>query len=223
MNYLQFSSDQKNLWPSIRQKIESLVSKKRNHTLKVLISGGITPYRLYQNISNSKSLVLKNAIYFQTDERIIDITSSLSDQSKAESAFSGMLIKNQNWFPFPVEKLISNSDYVDLKEKYFDRLEKIDLCILGIGNDGHFASVFPHQSIPDTFCYRTLAPDYLEVKNRITLNPQIIFKSKCIVSILEAPRKLNVMSDIFNPKLSENDFPVKRFLKHDNFNVIMIT
>ena len=102
------------------------------------------------------------------------------------------------------------SDFIPLnKNLYKDNNFKfpLDICLLGIGNDGHFASLFPNM-INNT---NTLDPksklNIIEINAngdpflpRISMNLPLILSSKLIILIIKGKMKQEVLRDAYTNK-----------------------
>ena len=116
----------------------------------VAISGGSTPRRLYSLLASEqyRDKVMWNRVhFFWTDERCVPKDSEESNFKTAfDALFSKIPLPAQNIHrikgELPPEK--AAEDYANDIRKFFGKSEVIfNLVILGIGEDGHTASLFP--------------------------------------------------------------------------------
>ena len=102
------------------------------------------------NKLTNKDFKVKSRIFW-VDERCVEPTSDESNYGSAHKNFlSKMNIPKENIFRIKGEKKSSEEaqSYTRLLSKevdLIDNLPSFDLCILGIGGDGHTASIFPHE------------------------------------------------------------------------------
>ena len=83
-----------------------------------------------------------------------------------------------------------------------------DLIMLGLGEDGHTASIFPNQLelIDDEkICAVAINPDTKQ--KRITLTGEIINNSKNILFIVTGKKKSQVVADILQNKIVAEKYP----------------
>ena len=78
-------------------------------------------------------------------------------------------------------------------------IESYDLCILGMGNDGHIASIFPNMSNLEEALYGkasllNLYDGYPDV-SRVTMSLNEINKSDQIILLIKGEKKFNLLMD----------------------------
>ena len=117
----------------------------------VALSGGSTPRNLYSLLATQSDVPWGQIRFFFSDERHVPPDSSDSNFRMAyESLFSRAPIPHENIFRVPAE--IPDADtaaqsYEQTLRQFFqleaDDLPRFDLILLGLGPDGHTASLFP--------------------------------------------------------------------------------
>lgn len=128
---------------------------KRKGRFTVLLAGGSTPKSLYRLLSGEKffnRIEWKKVFFFFGDERDVLPDNEQSNYRMAnENLFTPLQISDENIFRWQTElqspALIAEKyeqcikDFFDLPENEFPRF---DLVLLGMGGDGHTASLFPY-------------------------------------------------------------------------------
>jgi 6-phosphogluconolactonase len=113
----------------------------------VALSGGSTPKAIFlklTNEANSKRVQWEKVRLFWSDERSVGPDNPDSNYKMAmDAGFSTLPIKRDNIFRMKAEKdieihAILYEDAIERKAKVFD------LIMLGMGDDGHTASLFPY-------------------------------------------------------------------------------
>ena len=89
-----------------------------------------------------------------------------------------------------------------------NKLPSIDLSILGIGNDGHTASIFPYQMekfIDCNSCFVGTHP--VSKQKRISLSKNIINNSSEIIFHVTGKNKSDVVDEIINERGDYKSYP----------------
>ncbi len=185
---------------------------KLNNRFSLVLTGGSSPINLYKGLSQS-NINWANVDFFIGDERFV---SSKSDFSNFKLVNNNLLKKihvnkKQIYLINANKKKISQStqDYKNKIIKYFkDKEINFDLTLLGMGNDGHIASLFSRdKKIFSAELVRSIKRiDF----NRITIGLNVINKSKKIVLWLPNKKKFNY----FNSLKTKTIKPVKLLKKN---------
>ncbi len=100
-----------------------------NKSPHLILSGGNSPKHLFKIISQNKEY-FKEATFLMSDERIVDT----EDPNSNEGEFI-------RFSTIPRDNLISLHDRAITQK--LKNISSYDIAILGMGEDGHFASIFP--------------------------------------------------------------------------------
>jgi 6-phosphogluconolactonase len=119
----------------------------------VALSGGNTPASMYALLASPpyKEIDWKKIYIFWGDERCVALDSSDNNAFNAKSILLDKVpIPKKNIFTIPVdESPVNAAIYYEATIKIFFKTDKpiFDLILLGMGDDGHTASLFPYSSI----------------------------------------------------------------------------
>jgi 6-phosphogluconolactonase len=118
----------------------------RDGRFSLALSGGKTPRRLYE-LLNGAPMDWRKTHLFWGDERCVPRTDPASNYGMAAKALlSGVSVPPQNVHAMPVEigsPTMAASAYEQELRSYFRGLPTFDLILLGMGPDGHTASLLP--------------------------------------------------------------------------------
>jgi len=205
---------------------ETIKNIPANSPFSFAFSGGTTPIPIYQKLSQEK-LPWENSMIFQVDERFIGPENPESNQKLIQDNFV-------QYFPHFPGKI----HYFDTPDKStweesalkYDHLLKeldpqIDVCFLGVGEDGHIASLFPNgPEILETEKYATTSETNIyPVWKRLTMTFPIILRSKKIVLLLRGNGKREVLEELQNGTKFWEESPVKKLLEHKNCHVFFLS
>jgi 6-phosphogluconolactonase len=195
---------------------DSIATRKK---FAVAISGGSTPGRLYTLLGSSPycdQVDWGKVHFFWADERCVP---KEDEASNFKVAFDRLLSK----VPIPDENIHrikgeeepekAARDYEADIRKFFGAsgLPVFDLVLLGMGEDGHTASLFPgSKSLEETA--RLAVPVYLEKdnRNRITLTLPALNNAAQILFLVAGRSKAAVLSEILSGGKRKMEFPAGR-------------
>jgi 6-phosphogluconolactonase len=194
------------------------LSKKTEKTKRFsfVLTGGESPIKLYKKIAKDKNINWNKVDFFIGDERYVSDASKYSNIKMCKKYLLNKIkISKSQIFKIPTKnKSIKkdSTDYDKILKKYFKKKKIIfNLVLLGIGNDGHIASLF-NKNIR-LKCNKNVT--YVKRKdfNRITLTINTINKSKLI--FLWAPKKNKIIKKIQLDKIKK--YPASFLRKKNNF------
>ena len=163
-------------------KKDYLRKKKQNKRFSFVLTGGKSPIRLYRKLVKI-NIDWNNIDLFWVDERYVSHFSKNSNYRLViNELIKKIKINKENIFPIKTQKSISkcSSDYSSSIKKYFKNKKiSFDYCLLGMGLDGHIASLFPNSDnlYKKFISYPVIGKDF----KRITLSLNIINNSKKIL------------------------------------------
>lgn len=176
---------------------------------KVCLSGGETPLKVFAALKQVH-LDWTNADVFWVDERAVPPESARSNYGNAWREFF-QEIREARLYRIEGEGIDIDESarrYADLLEIHVprraDRLPQFDLVLLGVGADGHVASIFPGDPEMSTTraCYARFIPQIEEW--RVTLSMAAINAAECCLIIAQGKKKQQVVQ----AALSGGDTPI---------------
>lgn len=177
---------------------------------RILLSGGSTPVDLYSALSHF-SLEWNKVTVGLVDERFVPTT----DASSNELMIRTQLLKNQaesaNILGMIHDANDRTANYERINEAYQIFAERTDFALLGMGEDGHTASLFPNDPASEQLLasdevgvFNTQAP--VSPVNRITCSAALLMNSKHLALMLIGEKKQTV----FEQAVTQN-LPIAHF------------
>ncbi len=187
----------------------------------IALSGGSTPELLFTLISNhfASAVAWKNVHLFWGDERCVPPDSAESNYGKTKR----LLIDKIEIPVCNIHRIIGESDPAIETERYSHEISAFtgnrngypvfNLVILGLGTDGHTASIFPGNT--DLFtsgktCDIAVHP--VTNQKRITITGTIINNADRVVFLVTGKNKAPIVKEIIGKSKSALKFPASYIL-----------
>ena len=191
--------------------IEALCEKG---TARMLLSGGTTPWPVYTLLSRLE-LPWKSIELGLVDERFVPNSSDHSNERNIRESLLQMNGARATFFPMVLDAEDSSNNLAQIRESYHGFSEHTDVVILGMGTDGHTASLFPGDTASEAIMngsessvFMTTAPS--DPTERITCSSALLLKASHMYLIIKGNEKWDILASA-----SEN-LPIKRFLTARN-------
>ena len=186
--------------------------KKSKSRLSFVLTGGSSPVNLYKKLAKS-NIDWSNIDLFWGDERFVSNKSKNSNFKMANDLFiKKSKIKKRNLFYINTKRKDVNQSSLEYQNKiknYFKNKKiKFDICLLGMGNDGHVASIFPNTNILKK--KSIVSPVNRGDFKRITIGLKVINNSKKIFLWLSKKSKTSTFKKL---QLKGKKIPVNNLNK----------
>lgn len=172
----------------------------------VALSGGRTPVHLHRALADQKNFPWQKTHVFMVDERFVPYESDENNfRMINESLLLHVPIPAKNVHPI----ITSDTSARDCAAKYendfisFFKLSpgtfpKIDLVLLGIGEDGHTASLFPGTSAlsETSHCAVAVTPQDESIRDRITITFSVINNALNVLFLASGAGKAEILREI---------------------------
>ena len=187
----------------------------------IALAGGKTPEPIYAKLAAAK-LDWKRVTIIPTDERIVPLGDKLSNVTMIGKTF---IPKGARVMPIVPQAPKANGADHKAAGRSADALMQdlhwpLDLCLLGMGADGHTASIFPGADYDEALSgpreRRALGvmPDPLPTEApvaRVTLSRQGLVTAKVLTLVLTGADKRKVLEDAIKQGES-SPYPIGRVL-----------
>lgn len=180
------------------------------------LSGGNTPRPVYKYLVNQNEIKPEwNKInFFWSDERCVPPDNIESNFKMAVDVLLNKInVPEENIFRIkgeddPYSEAKRYSELIRKNVPSENGLPKFDMILLGLGEDGHVASIFPdqmHLIFDDDICKVSVQP--ASKQKRITLTGKVINNAKNIIFIVTGENKSSLVADILNRNENSIKYP----------------
>ena len=188
-------------------------AEQSQRLFSVALSGGSTPRLLYQLLAlpkNSRQIPWPSVHLFWGDERCVPPDHADSNYRMAwETLLKFTPLPQEN-----IHRIAGELDPQQASQQYAQKIRKVlgedkprlDWVLLGMGTDGHTASLFPGQSLlkePQGICGVAERPDH----QRISLTLDVINNAKRVSFIVAGAAKADRVYDILEKTRGSEKLP----------------
>ena len=207
-------------------KAETKELIKKKGEINIGIPGGSSLDGLFTELKFATGIQWEDIKIFLADERLVDITHPDSNYRHAHKLFIGTLtekeiIPEENIHAFFVQEFKNQA-----KRNYDREIENAfgayDIILLGVGEDGHVASLFPNNSaLESEEEYTVLINDSpKEPRERISISPKMFEKAKNIMLFFIGENKKNAYKAFNDKNITFKECPAKLALKAEKVTII---
>jgi 6-phosphogluconolactonase len=188
------------------------------------LSGGNTPRALYQLLAAEYTTRLPwsaSQLYFGDERCVPPIDADSNYRMTAEALLTRIpgLIERTARIEGERSPPDAAARYDDLLRTRFVDGSTFDIALLGIGEDGHTASLFPESPTLDErtqWAVPTEAPPAMKTRHRVTLTYPMFAMSRAVVFLVAGPDKRRILADVLaqagNPSAQ---YPASRVTARD--------
>ena len=202
--------------------IISTIAESNEDVFRMSLCGGGTPRPVYEALVN-EVIEWENLEITFSDERCVPPDHDDSNYKMAADALlSKVPIKENNMIRIkgeldPVESASLCED--ELRKRSGGSIYVHDLLLLGMGEDGHTASLFPGTNALNE-SERWVVDNYIPDKdvNRVTFSYPLINASRKILVLATGEKKKKLVNDMIN---GDESFPISK-ISPDNGKVIWL-
>jgi len=183
----------------------------------VVLSGGYTPQRLYEILANSpyrEGIHWEDVNIFWSDERCVPPDDPCSNFGNArETLLSYVPISEDHLHPIhgelPADQAAAEYE-TDLRDFFKNQPPVFDLILLGLGDNAHTASLFPHTPVLDERS-RWVEAVQMDKKSldRVTLTAPIINQAQEVIFLVSGAEKAAALQKVLEGTYHPHQYPAQ--------------
>lgn len=167
----------------------------------LVLAGGSTPLPLYRRLA-AVDLPWERVHFVWGDERRVPVTDANSNARSALEALVdrvGVPEENVHLWPLLPSGEAAAAAYQGALEAALGPEPVFDVTLLGLGDDGHTASLFPRTgaALAGSFALATTAPSGAAVAERLSLGARTLSRSRLVVFLVQGAGKAAAVAATF--------------------------
>ena len=188
----------------------------------LIVPGGSTPRLFFVELSK-RSLPWKQVFVTLSDERWVENSHPDSNAAQLRHLLLQEAAKDANFIPLRREGVGLEESEGDIRERLGSMPRPFDLTLLGMGSDGHTASLFPHASgleealdLSRESMSRVIHPRQDSPKAvlpRITLSLKLLLDTRDIALLFGGSAKRKTFEQALGSG-GTSDMPVRAIFRH---------
>jgi 6-phosphogluconolactonase len=209
-------------WNFAEEIMQIISESARNEkTFTIALSGGSTPKTLFTILSKrfAEKIPWQLVHIFWSDERCVPPDDAESNFGMANNKLlSKIIIPYVNIHRVrgeddPEIEAVRYSEEISAFTRKRDGLPLFDFIILGLGEDGHTASIFPgHTELFDSKKICEVAIHPVTKRKRITLTGKVINNADNISFLVTGEKKAEVIKKLLKKTSTVSDYPASHVM-----------
>lgn len=192
----------------------------------VALSGGSTPMKLYGRLA-SETLDWSRVHFFWGDERCVPVDDAGNNYGQTKKVLFDKIGKtNIHRISSELEPGSAAKDYAQTLSGFADApfsFPRFDLVLLGMGDDGHTASLFPGSPIDIKTPAVAVTAHYQDrPANRVTLSPLVFNQAREIWFLVTGAGKAETLRNVLKGERNLEKYPAQRIQPVDGNLVWMV-
>lgn len=184
----------------------------------IALSGGSTPKPLYEALAR-ENLPWDNVQVFWGDERYVPSSHPDSNEGMTRTAWLNHVpIPAENVHPMPTDAAdpaVAAAQYEQVLQQVFQApagtFPSLDVVLLGMGDDGHTASLFPHTEALRVHD-RLITVGNKDGQPRLTFTAPLINQARCVIFMVAGASKQPALAQVFAAEADALLYP-SRFIQ----------
>jgi 6-phosphogluconolactonase len=185
----------------------------------VALSGGSTPMTLYEKLAQ-ENLDWQRIHFFWGDERCVPVDDPSNSYGQAKRIwFDNISLTNIHRICSELRPAEAAKDYAITLKGYSEGAldwPRFDLVLLGMGDDGHTASLFPGSGVNVDSPTLAVVANYQDrPANRVTLTQKVFNVSRNIFFLVSGTSKSESLKKVLSDTYLPEELPAQRIDPND--------
>ncbi len=196
---LKYFPDTQSLDNAVVEILTTHFQLQSSHPQAIMLSGGSTPLPAYNAIRESRCTAVSGKFIVYSDDRMVPADSPDSNYHNTSSMIASLGIASEN-----VIRVHTECDLDDAAERYerditqfFEDDGEVTLGLLGLGGDGHTASIFTLDDARYTSRFTLVARNRAGF-DRVSVSAKLLRKVTRLIFMVSGSPKASVLAQLFS-------------------------
>ncbi len=195
---------------------------KRTGSCIVAVSGGTTPNALFELLNTDvymDQIDWENIFFLWVDERFVPHSNPDSNFHRAKERLFAHMGGSCHFYPVPTDE-----GTVDEAARAYEKevatvlracdKKRLDLALLGLGDDGHTASLFPRSVVLSELARRVVPVTDGKVWERVTMTFAFLSQAETVWFTVVGESKRAALTKVLHQRLDYEDEPWQNRITH---------
>jgi 6-phosphogluconolactonase len=157
----------------------------------VMLAGGNTPLPAYRMVAARGPRPAPGLVLLYCDDRYVPATSDASNYHQTQPLLNALALPSGQVLRVVTELALTDAatDYERRLAQLFERGARLSLGLLGLGADGHTASLFSHEDIARAQGRLALAVHRPDGRDAVSVTPAVLARVQQLVFVIAGADK----------------------------------
>jgi len=174
----------------------ALGAASANETVAIMLSGGNTPLPAYRAVAARRPRISPGVTVFYSDDRYVPSSSEASNYHQTQSLLDALGLSAERVLRVRTELPLEQAadDYDRRLAELIGRGARFGLGLLGLGADGHTASLFCAQDLERAQGHRAIAVHRPDGRDGVSVTPEVLARVGELVFVVAGAEKRRALA-----------------------------
>ena len=203
MKFRRFDSYEK-MTAQVVDLLSTHLRAESDHPRGIMLSGGLTPQPAYRRLTAAPVKASPHTHILFSDERMVPVISPENNFGNARPMIAAIGVPESHVLRVRTELALADAAtrYDQDIAAFLKKGGKVSLGLLGLGADGHTASIFSAEDVQAGQGHHAVAVAKQGEPSRVTVTADFLAMTDCIIFLASGPDKAAIVRTFMENPLS---------------------